>query len=80
MAMTVVLLSHSLLREGNKDNGVAEGWGYLFFLLHFWPSVHNTTHSNKTPNQAWFKQQLITSFVLAGTSNGNIQRVGNLNS
>jgi hypothetical protein len=27
MAMTVVLLSHSLLREGNKDSGVAEGWG-----------------------------------------------------
>jgi hypothetical protein len=36
----------------------------IYFLLHLWPSLHNTTHTSKDPNQIMCSNNNISSMIV----------------
>jgi hypothetical protein len=78
LLMLVLLLDFDLLTSSNqleRQIRISQIWTQsnsisltIYFLLHLWPSLHNTTHTSKDPNQSCVQTTNIsTTIVLTET-------------
>jgi hypothetical protein len=74
LLMLVLLLDFDLLTSSNQlewQIRITQIWTQsisinltIYFLLHLWPSLHNTTHTNKDPNQTCVQTTNINTMIV----------------